>query len=104
VSRSLGYTEAAPPERLFHGTVARFLSRIATQGLLRGERQHVHLSASREAALSVGARRGRPIVLEVRALALSATGASFFRTPNGVWLTEHVPPAYLVIPTSATEA
>jgi putative RNA 2'-phosphotransferase len=27
-------------------------------------------------------------------------GFAFFLTPNGVWLTDHVPPAYLTFPTA----
>jgi putative RNA 2'-phosphotransferase len=46
-----------PPDRLFHGTVARFLAAILHQGLVRGERRHVHLSAREEDARVVGARR-----------------------------------------------
>jgi putative RNA 2'-phosphotransferase len=43
----------------------------------------------------VGARRGEPVVLTVAAARLAATGRAFMLTDNGVWLTDHVPPAFI---------
>lgn len=91
----LGHPEAEPPEILYHGTTARFLDSIRAEGLRRGGRHHVHLSASREQASRVGARRGAPVVIEVLALAMARQGHVFYRAPNGVWLTEHVPCVFL---------
>lgn len=92
----LGLERVVPPERLFHGTVERFLVAIQREGLSKGKRHHVHLSADREMAEKVGARRGAPVVLVVEAGNMHRDGFAFFRTENGVWLVEHVPPAYLV--------
>jgi putative RNA 2'-phosphotransferase len=36
--------------------------------------------------------------LVVRAGELHATGHAFFRSENGVWLTDHVPPALIDFP------
>ena len=94
----LGYEPRSPPEVLFHGTVRRFLASIRAQGLLRGQRHHVHLSSSVETAKQVGGRRGRPVVLEVRACEMVQDGHVFYVSPNGVWLTEHVPPRYIDFP------
>ncbi|MEN6494028.1 MAG: RNA 2'-phosphotransferase [Thermoguttaceae bacterium] len=94
----LGLEPLEPPELLYHGTVARFLDSIRRQGLLRGSRHHVHLSPDRETAQKVGSRRGRPVVLVVEASRLHGAGCPFFRSANGVWLTEHVPPEYLRFP------
>ncbi|GAA4902238.1 putative RNA 2'-phosphotransferase [Stackebrandtia albiflava] len=91
----LGLAPASPPELLFHGTVGRFLPSIREQGLLPGNRHHVHLSPDRATARTVGGRRGRPVVLTVLAARLAATGAVFHHTDNGVWLTAAVPPGYL---------
>jgi putative RNA 2'-phosphotransferase len=91
----LGYGAVTPPETLFHGTVGEALASIRAKGLTRGRRHHVHLSETRETAVRVGQRRGKPIVLEVAAVAMSRDGHVFFRTPNGVWLTDRVPPDYL---------
>ncbi len=80
-----------PPEFLFHGTATRFVESIRAQGILRGERQHVHLSDNLETATSVGSRHGRPVVLRVRALGLHRGGEQFMRSTNGVWLADHIP-------------
>ena len=98
VDVELGYEPAPPPPVLFHGTVGRFLESIRARGLLRGERHHVHLSATTDTAALVGQRRGRPVILEVKADAMARAGHPFFRSANGVWLTEHVPAEFLVFP------
>lgn len=94
----LGLAPAVPPDLLFHGTVERFLASIRAHGLWKGERHHVHLSALVETARAVGGRRGKPVVLRVRAKELAATGVPFFVSTNGVWLVETVPPAFLELP------
>lgn len=88
----------APPELLYHGTVERFLDSIRSTGLTKGERHHVHLSVDIRTAEKVGARRGRPVILTVRAGEMHRAGQEFFVTSNGVWLTESVPAEYLGIP------
>lgn len=98
VAVELDYAPAIPPDLLFHGTVANVLEGIRQHGLLKRSRQHVHLSASKEVALQVGARRGQPVILEVRAAAMASRGFQFFRSPNGVWLIDHVPSEYLSFP------
>jgi putative RNA 2'-phosphotransferase len=95
VDVELGLAPVAPPARLYHGTVLPFLTSIRAQGLVKGSRQHVHLSADVETAIKVAARRGKPVVLTVRASDMAAAGHAFYRSANGVWLTEHVPPAFL---------
>lgn len=91
----LGLPPLAPPDRLYHGTAERHLSAIDRAGLLRGARHHVHLSPDPSTARTVGARHGHPVVLAVAAGRMHADGYAFFRSANGVWLTDHVPPAYL---------
>jgi putative RNA 2'-phosphotransferase len=95
VEVDLALAPATPPERLYHGTVARFVESIRARGLLKGERHHVHMSADIETAMRVGNRRGEAVVLVVRSGAMAAAGHVFFRSENGVWLVEHVPPAFL---------
>lgn len=95
VAVELNLQPQAPPARLFHGTVEKFLNSIRAAGLRPGNRQHVHLSADYETAVKVGSRRGPPVVLEIRAGELHRTGHVFFLSANGVWLTSHVPPDYL---------
>jgi putative RNA 2'-phosphotransferase len=91
----LGLDPLQPPPVLYHGTVARFLDSIFADGLRPGARTHVHLSASPETAATVGARRGRPVVLLIDSAAMDTDGHEFFQASNGVWLTGHVPPAFI---------
>jgi putative RNA 2'-phosphotransferase len=82
---------AQPPEVLYHGTVERFLASILADGLKKGQRHHVHLSADIETARKVGARRGNPVVLQVDARRMHDEGFAFYMSANGVWLTDAVP-------------
>ncbi len=92
-----------PPEVLFHGTVARFLDSIAQQGLLKGARRHVHLSADRETACArrgatrqtghpgsqgFADARGRPRVLSFGQwrLAYGTRAAGLLRPAGNQWL------------------
>lgn len=95
----LELAQQVPPDVLFHGTVARFLPSIREHGLLRGARTHVHLSVDEKTARIVAARRaGEHVLLCVRAAAMHDARFAFFRSENGVWLTERVPPEYLLLP------
>ncbi|WP_059010194.1 RNA 2'-phosphotransferase [Streptomyces specialis] len=98
VAVDLGLPPAEPPASLFHGTVARFLPAIRDEGLRPMARRHVHLSADRETAARVGARRGRPVILTVDAAGMHTAGHVFHVSDNGVWLTAAVPPAFLRLP------
>jgi putative RNA 2'-phosphotransferase len=91
----LHLTPCQPPAELYHGTVARFLPRILAEGLTPGRRTHVHLSADPATAAAVGARRGQPVILTIHAAAMQQAGHHFYQAANGVWLTDHVPPAWI---------
>ena len=91
----LGLLPAEPPARLYHGTVDKFMDSIRATGLAKGERHHVHLSAELATATKVGSRRGLPVILTIRAGEMAAAGHLFYRSENGVWLTDHVPPEYI---------
>ena len=90
-----------PPDRLYHGTVERFLQSIWENGLLPMKRHHVHLSANYDTARQVGGRRGKPVVLQVDSLGLHQAGRVFRVSENGVWLVDEVPPAYLSLSSGA---
>jgi uncharacterized protein (TIGR02452 family) len=96
VAVELGLAPVPPPETLYHGTVESALPGIREHGLVRRARHHVHLSADHETATRVGGRRGRPVVLSIRAGAMADAGHVFYRSANGVWLTDHVPPEFIV--------
>ncbi|WP_333735982.1 RNA 2'-phosphotransferase [Streptomyces sp. IBSBF 2806] len=98
VDVDLGLPPASPPPYLYHGTVGRHLDAIRAEGLRSMNRHDVHLSADRETATRVGARRGRPVVLSVDAGAMHRDGHVFQVSANGVWLTKAVPPQYLRFP------
>ena len=92
----LGYETAVPPQTLYHGTATRFVDSIWKQGLIKGNRHHVHLSADLATARQVGGRHGKPYIFTVRSEEMAQAGFEFFVTGNGVWLVEHVPTDYLV--------
>lgn len=91
----LALEPAEPPALLYHGTVDRFLAAIMAEGLSKMRRHHVHLSPDTETARRVGARRGKPVILVIDALAMRAEGLSFYVTKNSVWLTDNVPARFL---------
>lgn len=84
-----------PPEFLYHGTVAKFLEAIKGEGLKKMNRHHVHLSKDREVAQLVGSRRGKPVILSIRAGQMHREGIPFYLSDNGVWLTDQVPVPYI---------
>ncbi len=86
---------ADPPAELYHGTADRTLPAVLRDGLLKMARHHVHLSADTHTATRVGARHGKPVVLVIDAARMRAAGHVFYRSANGVWLVDHVPPRYL---------
>jgi putative RNA 2'-phosphotransferase len=97
VAVDLGLQPLEPPEILFHGTATASLDTIFREGLKPVSRTHVHLSVDVPTAIRVGARHGRPIVLEVAAGSLHRAGAVFLRADNDVWLTDAVPPSALAL-------
>jgi putative RNA 2'-phosphotransferase len=97
VEIDLGLRPALPPETLFHGTARHNLDSIFLDGLVRGARHHVHLSTDEQTAIKVGARHGSPVVLSVDAAAMVAEGLLFYRSDNGVWLTDRVPYRHLTV-------
>jgi putative RNA 2'-phosphotransferase len=84
-----------PPEILYHGTAEQFVNAILESGLQKMSRHHVHLSADVQTAHKVGMRRGKVVIFQVDAAAMDADGVIFYRSDNGVWLTDFVAPQYL---------
>jgi putative RNA 2'-phosphotransferase len=94
----LGLEPQQPPGLLFHGTASRFVESILVTGLERRSRHHVHLTEDIAIGEAVGRRYGKPVILRIAAGAMVAQGHVFFRSANGVWLVESVPPQFIVIP------
>jgi RNA:NAD 2'-phosphotransferase (TPT1/KptA family) len=43
----------------------------------------------------MGMRHGRPVIFAIDAAAMHGDEFTFYRSDNGVWLVDHVPPEYL---------
>lgn len=89
--------EEAPPEILYHGTIEKSLKLILKEGIKKMSRHAVHLSTDIETATEVGSRRATPLLLKIEALRMRADGYKFYKSTNGVWLTEKVPPKYIKV-------
>ena len=87
--------EAQPPPVLYHGTSADSLQSIEADGIITRNRLHVHLSGDVDTAFKVGKRHGRPTVLSIDTARMTEDGFVFYISANGVWLTKHVPAAYV---------
>ena len=99
VAVDLGYKPSAPPDVLLHGTPSSSLDLIRETGLKKMQRHDVHLHVDEQTASTVGARRGRPVLLKIRAGEMHGKGYEFFVTENEVWLTDHVPAEFIDFPT-----
>ena len=98
VEVDLGLEPIAPPAVLFHGTAIASVASIRKKGLHAAQRQHVHLSPDEATAIRVGQRHGRPVVLRIDAAGMHGAGLAFFRSTNGVWLTDSVPTEFIDFP------
>lgn len=88
--------ELTPPDRLFHGTIRSVAQVIAESGIKKMKRLYVHLSGSEAVAKTVGARYGEPVVLIVDSKRMAEDGIPFYRSRNGVWLTDYVDHKYIL--------
>ena len=88
--------ECIPPEYLYHGTATKYEDSIDKNGLLPKSRLYVHLSSDVNTARKVGSRHGYPIIYIVQARLMYNAGHAFYKSVNGVWLTEKVPAKYLI--------
>jgi putative RNA 2'-phosphotransferase len=79
---------------VFHGTRIAALVGIAREGLLPGERTHVHLAEAVDS--TVGKRSAVDVMIEVSPSRLRAAGIGLHRSPNGVILARRVPVSAIV--------
>lgn len=91
----LALERVEPPAMLYHGTASRFIESIKEKGIIKGKRQHVHLSSNEDTATKVGSRHGKPVVLKIESGRMHNEGFEFFLSANGVWLTDSVPVQYI---------
>jgi putative RNA 2'-phosphotransferase len=93
---NLGLTPTKPPSGLWHGTGAKTVDVILSDGLKKMRRDHVHLSPDIETARKVGARHGKPVVFWVDVFQHQIeTSEPYYLSENGVWLVDNVPAKYL---------
>jgi len=93
----LQLTPETPPAVLYHGTDEKYVDSINETGIYKSSRHAVHLSEDVHTAGKVGARHsGNPYVLGVDAEQMYKDGYLFYKSENGVWLTDFVPQGYLL--------
>ena len=96
------------PEVAFHSTFNSFLRPILQHGLIpggwKGEkfRRHVHLATERTS--TAGLRSGFEVILEVDLERACNSGCTFYRSENGVLLTEDIIPPPCIMRATRTES
>lgn len=96
VDVDVGMAVCAPPDILYHGTAEKYIESIRTCGILKKNRNYVHLSKDVERAIKVGSRHGKAVALKIDARQMYADGYIFRLSANGVWQTEQVPYQYVI--------
>ncbi|MEO6304845.1 MAG: RNA 2'-phosphotransferase [Bacteroidia bacterium] len=85
------------PPQLFHGTKEEFLESIVKNGIIKGSRNHVHLSDNEKTAQTVADRRkGKSVILKIDVAFMRAEGIKFYKSENGVYLTDFIDPKYII--------
>lgn len=95
LSVELDLKAVKPPVSLYHGTAKKFMLTIKYEGLKKQSRHHVHLSKDGHDAYKVACRHGSPFMLLIETERMYEDGYEFFKSKNGVWLTDHVPLEYI---------
>lgn len=90
------FAELIPPEILYHGTSKENFKLINETGIKSMTRQYVHLSDNINTARKVGARHGEIIVIVIDTKKMSEDGIKFYKSENGVWLTDYVDTKYFL--------
>lgn len=85
------FKESIPPKKLFHGTHQKVLPNILNEGILKMNRQYVHLSETEHFASISGKRKGELVLLKVNTETAIESGVKFFYAGNEVWLSTNIP-------------
>ncbi|AFM05679.1 RNA:NAD 2'-phosphotransferase [Bernardetia litoralis DSM 6794] len=91
----MNYQPITPPSVLYHGTATKNIKSILENGILKRNRQYVHLSADLETAQKVGARHGKSYIFKIETFKMKEAGIKFYCSENGVWLTDFISKKYL---------
>lgn len=92
-----------PPEILYHGTSEDALDSIQHSGIIRfakngkKPRDHVFLTELPDVAVKKGNRYGEGISLKILARKMHDDGYLFYHAKHDIWLTDHIPPEYIVL-------
>ncbi len=97
VEVNLEYEACTPPEFLYHGTATHVVNAILKEGIKKQKRHHVHLSTDISTASQVGKRHGELVILKVNSKKMHENGLPFYKSPNGVWLTDFVSNEYIEV-------
>lgn len=84
-----------PPRFLYHGTPLKNVKSILDKGLLKMNREYVHLSADPLKAHNIGLRNGKSIIVVVDTTELVLSNHRFYNTENDIWLSYSIPSQYL---------
>lgn len=91
----MNYQPQTPPPVLYHGTATKNVDSILQNGILKGNRQYVHLSVDIETAQKVGKRHGKPYIFTIETSKMQEAGIEFYCSENGVWLVDFIPKEFL---------
>lgn len=85
-----------PPSVLYHGTNLEAFKIISKKGISKMRRDQVHLSTDIETAIMVANRRkSETILLVIDSGRMFLDGIEFYKSTNGVWLTDFVDSKYI---------
>lgn len=95
ISVDVELTQVVLTTPLYHGTGTKYMNQINDEGLKKMGRLYVHMTDNFEAAVKNGKRHGISAVYRIKAGEMSHNGYQFYKSTNGVYLTDHVPAEYL---------
>jgi putative RNA 2'-phosphotransferase len=92
-------TSTIPPlDILYHGTSHKYIESIILHGLLKMQRQFVHLSIDIHTAMEIGKRKdSNPVIIKVDSNTAYKEGILFYKGSDKVWLSENILPKYLKV-------
>lgn len=93
---NLKFKELKPPDVLYHGTSFANYQLIKKFGIKPMNRQYVHLSLDVETAINVGKRHGDVKIIKINAKQMYHDGIKFYKSDNGIWLTDFVDTRYFI--------
>ncbi len=95
INVKMNYEPKTPPSVLYHGTATKNVDSILKNGILKGNRQYIHLSTDQETAFKVGSRHGKPYIFKIETFKMQAAAIEFYCSENGVWLVDFIPKEFL---------